>query len=291
MQRTMAIAAALGLIGAGAARADDPAAAPPPDKSGFTVFHPTPDADLRSLCTDRPTKSTSPCTVDAGHWQVESDVYNVTTQTDDGVTTVTQLFTNPTLKLGLTNSLDVEANIVPVEEVSIHDSTTGLTQRATGAGDLFLRAKVNLLGDDGGNVAFAIEPYVKLPTAGRVIGNGAVEEGVIAPIQLSLPANWQLVIDPEFDALANTVGAGRHLNASSLLSFSYPATKEITVSAEIWGDANFDPAHTVKQGSFDLGAAWIPARSPAYQLDGGVNLGLNRATPGLQAYVGVSHRF
>jgi hypothetical protein len=32
-------------------------------------------------------------------------------------------------------------------------------------------------------------------------------------------------------------------------------------------------------------------KSPTLQLDGGVNLGLNRATPGVQAYVGVSHRF
>jgi len=291
MQRTMAIAAALALIGAGAARADDPAAARAPDKSGFAVFNPTPEADLRSLCTDRPTKSTSPCTVDAGHWQVESDVYNVTTQTEAGVTTVTQLFTNPTLKLGVTNTIDVEANIVPVEEVSVHDVATGATQRATGAGDLFLRAKFNLIGDDGGAVGLAIEPYVKVPTAGRVLGNGAVEEGVLIPIQLSLPANWQLVIDPEFDALANAVGAGRHLNASSLLSLSYPATKEVTLSVEVWGDANFDPSGTVEQGSFDLGAAWIPASSPSFQLDGGVNLGLNRATPGLQAYVGVSRRF
>ena len=290
MHRSLAAAAALSLCAASAAWADDPASAAP-DKSGFTLFNPTPDADLRGLCTDRPTKSTSPCTVDAGHWQLESDVYNVTSQTDAGVTTVTQLFTSPTLKLGVTNTIDVEANIVPYERITVHDSTSGVTTSAAGAGDLFLRAKFNLLGDDGGNVGFAIEPYVKIPTAGRVLGNGAVEEGVLTPIQLSLPANWQLVIDPEFDALANAVGAGRHFNTSSLLSFSYPATKEITVSLEVWGDANFDPTGTVKQASFDLGAAWIPAKSPTFQLDGGVNLGLNHATPGLQAYVGVSRRF
>jgi hypothetical protein len=30
---------------------------------------------------------------------------------------------------------------------------------------------------------------------------------------------------------------------------------------------------------------------PTLQLDGGVNLGLKRATPGVQAYAGISHRF
>jgi hypothetical protein len=280
----------LALIGAGSARADEPSG-PPPDKSGFTLFNPTPDADLRSLCTDRPTKSTAPCTVDAGRWQVEADVYNFTTQTSDGVTTTTQLFTNPTLKLGITNTLDFELNIAPYEQVQIHDSVAATKVTAGGVGDLFLKAKWNLIGDDGGEFAAAILPYVKVPTAGHVIGNGEVEGGVIAPLQWNLPANFQLAVVPELDALADAVGSGHHANTSLDLALSYPVSKEITLAGEVWGDMNFDPAGTVSQASFDLGVAWIPAKSPTVQLDGGVNLGLNRATPGVQAYVGVSHRF
>ena len=286
MSRVLIAAAAL-CLSPGLAHADPT----PPDKSGYTLFNPTPDDQLRSLCTDRPTKSTSPCTVDAGTWQVESDVYNFATQTDGGVTTTTQLFTNPTFKLGLTNNLDFEVNIAPYEQVSVHDGPSGVTTTAAGVGDLFLKAKINLLGDDGGAVGFALEPYVKVPTARLGVGNGQVEGGVLAPIQLSLPANWQLVIDPEVDALANATGGGQHANISSLLSFGYPITKTVTVSLEVWGDSNFDPTGTVNQASFDLGAAWIPAKSPNFQLDGGVNLGLNRATPGAQAYIGVSRRF
>src|SRR5208282_3287838 len=87
-QQLIAALVVLGLMVAGAARADD-AAPPPPDKSGFTLFDPTPVADLRGFCTDRPTKSTGPCTVDAGVWQVESDVYNYTYDSADGVATTT----------------------------------------------------------------------------------------------------------------------------------------------------------------------------------------------------------
>ena len=290
MSRSLGLAAAALWLLPALAWADEPTP-PQPDKSGYTVFNPAPDDQLRSLCTDRPTKSTSPCTVDAGHWQVESDVYNYTQQSSDGVTTTTQLFTNPTLKLGLTNNLDFEVNIAPYEQVSTHDKASGVTTTYSGVGDLFLKAKLNLLGDDGGSVAFALEPYLKVPTAPAGVGNGAVEEGILAPIQLSLPANWQLVIDPEYDALANAIGHGQHSNVSGLLSFGYPVTKTVTVSLEVWGDANFDPLGEVKQASFDLGAAWIPAKAPTFQLDGGVNLGLNRATPGAQAYLGVSHRF
>ncbi len=291
LRRLIAPLAMLGFMAAGLARADDAPSPPPPDKSGFTLFNPTPTADLRSLCTDRPTKSTGPCTVDAGHWQVESDVYNWTQQSLDGVTTATELFTNPTLKLGITNTLDFELNIAPYERVTTHDSATGVTTTAEGVGDLFLRAKWGLIGDDGGNFGFALVPFVKVPTASGGIGNGAVEGGLVVPIQFNLPNNLQVVFDPEVDVLADAVGLGRHANAISLVSLSYPVSKTVTLSAELWGDANFDPTGTVTQASFDLGAAWIPAGAPNFQLDGGVNLGLTRATPGVQAYVGVSHRF
>jgi hypothetical protein len=276
-------------LGAAPVYADEPS--PPPDKSGFNLFNPTPDADLRALCTDRPTKSTASCTVDAGHWQVESDVYNVTFQTLDGVTTLTQLFTNPTFKLGLTNTLDVELNMAPYEQVSVHDSVRGVRTTAAGIGDLFLRAKANLIGDDGGALGVAIIPYVKAPTAAAGVGNGEVEGGVLVPIVLSLPANLSLTFDPEADILANASGPGRHLNLIGLASFSYPVTKTVTASAEIWGDENLDPTGATTQVSFDLGLAWIPAKAPSFQLDGGANLGLTRATPGAQLYVGVSKRF
>ena len=287
--------AALALIAASiwtsVAWADDAPAPPSPDKSQFTVFHATPEADLRTLCADRPTKSNGPCTVDAGHWQLESDIYNVTFQTLDGVTTRTELFTNPTLKLGLTNTVDFEVNVAPYEQVTTHDSIAGVTSVAGGVGDLFLRAKWNLHGDDGGNVSVALFPFVKIPTAPPGVGNGAVEAGLIVPIAFNLPGNWQLTIDPEADALANSVGSGRHLNITSPLSLSYPVTKTITLFGELWGDVNFDPSGTVTQASFDLAIAWIPAKAPNLQLDGGANFGLNRATPGAQLYVGVTRRF
>jgi hypothetical protein len=265
------------------------AAAPPPDKSGFTLFNPTPTADLRAFCTDRPTKSTGPCTIDAGHFQIESDIVNVTIDHFAGVTTDTWLVTNPTLKLGLTNTLDAEVNIAPYQIIDTRGH--GVSGRLSGVGDLYTRLKWNLLGDDGGDVAFALVPYVKIPTASRGLGNGQVEGGLIGAINLNLPKGWSLTIDPEIDDLADAAGDGRHANISGLLSFSHAVSKTLTGSVEIWSDVNFDPAGRVTQYSADLGLAWIPPGDPNLQLDGGVNVGLNRETPGAQLYVGISHRF
>jgi hypothetical protein len=69
------------------------------------------------------------------------------------------------------------------------------------------------------------------------------------------------------------------------------ASKTVTVSLEACADGDFDPTSTVIQASFDLGAAWIPSAHPNFQLDCGVNLGLNNQTPAAQAYVGISQRF
>jgi hypothetical protein len=49
------------------------AADDPQDKSRYNLFHPTPDNLLRELATDRPDKTESPTTVDAGHFQFEMD--------------------------------------------------------------------------------------------------------------------------------------------------------------------------------------------------------------------------
>jgi len=269
---------------AGVARAD-----PPPDKGAYSLFNPTPASALRSLCTDRPTKGNGPCSVDAGHWQIESDIYNVTFQHAGGIATTTELFTNPTLKLGITDTLDLEVAISPYERVTAR--AAGVTTTASGAGDLFLIAKLNLVGDDGGNLAVALNPWVKIPTAGRVIGNGAVEAGMIVPAQYDLPGGLQIYADPELDVLENAAGGGQHPNLINDFGLSAPASRTVTLFGEVWTDADFDPAGPVTQVSADVAAAWIPASMPNLQLDGGVNLGLDQATPGAQVYVGVSRRF
>jgi len=99
------------------------------------------DDSLRDLCPDRPGKNTSACTVDEGHFQVESDLFNGTFARAGGITTDTYLITNPTLKYGITSDADLEAEIVPYEIVRTHDSKADSTLTAEGVGDLFLRAK------------------------------------------------------------------------------------------------------------------------------------------------------
>src|SRR2546425_12662784 len=49
-----------------------------PDKGKYTLFNPTPRELMREMNTDRPDKTESPFTVDAGHFQIEADILNYT---------------------------------------------------------------------------------------------------------------------------------------------------------------------------------------------------------------------
>lgn len=262
-----------------------------PDKSIYTFLNPTPTDFERAFCTDRPTKSTGPCTVDAGHFQLESDVFNLTLDQSGGQNTNTFLFSNPTIKLGLTNTADIEVNVTPYEQVDVRDRLSGAQTHAQGVGDLYVRTKLSLIGDDGGVFALTLSPFVKLPTAAHGLGDGAVEEGLVIPMSFNLPQNWALNIDPEVDSLKNTADNGRHFNISGLVGLSRPVNKSVTLSLELWSDMNIDRYGTIRQYSFDLGAAWLSLRQPNLQLDCGINFGLNSVTPAAQFYSGVSQRF
>jgi hypothetical protein len=248
------------------------------------------DDTMRDLCPDRPGKGTSACTVDAGYFQIESDLYNGSYQRTGSVTTETYYITNPNLKYGISDNFDIEFNLAPNVIVRAHDTAPDTTETWSGIGDLFVRAKWAAIGNSGSDFALAIEPYVKLPTARSGIGNGAVESGVVVPISISLGDNWSLGSTPELDLLKDAVTDGRHVSLTDVIGIGRAIGSGVTIGAELWGSMNLDPSGTTQSWSFDLDAAWQPDGSPDLQLDAGFNLGLNRNTPASQLYVGISRR-
>ena len=46
------------------------------DKDQYSLFDPLPESEMRSFSTDRPTKSNVPYTVDVGHNQYETDLFD-----------------------------------------------------------------------------------------------------------------------------------------------------------------------------------------------------------------------
>lgn len=276
--------AALAQTAPDAAAPSPPAPAPPAAPPAAAT--PAPAAES-SICTDRPTKAFATCVVDTGKFQVESDLFNGSFLRLDGVTTDTYLVTNPTLKYGLAKNLDIEVNIVPYEVVRTHegpaDSSLG------GVGDLYLRGKYAAFTSSDGKFAVSLDPYVKAPTARLGIGDGAWEGGSALPISYKLSDALTLALAPELDDLKDANGEGHHLNHVEVINLGLGLPRDVTVYAELWGDWNYDPAGAVRQYSADFALAKLLGKT--LQLDVGVNFGLNRYTPGVQAYFGVSKRF
>lgn len=238
------------------------------------------------ICTDRPTKSNFACTVPKGLVQIEADGFAWLRSTSGGTRTDQLLFTNPTFKYGLTGSSDIQLNWVPLTRVRSRDAA-GRQSTLSGVGDISLRFKQRLTAADGA-FQLALLPFLKLPTARAGIGNGRLEGGIAVPINISVPGGWTFTLGPQLDVLADFDGSGRHLGVTGLVNIA-KQLGPFTLYNELWTNQNFDPSGTVRQYSYDVSLAWLAHAH--WQFDVGANIGLNRATPDLVAYLGIATRF
>lgn len=244
-------------------------------------------ADDQPICADRPSKSTGPCTVPEGKWQVETGLIDWTEDKSDGVRTDMVTWGNSAIKFGVSANADVELWLTPLETMSVRGD--GTHERHSSFGDTLVRVKYALTPDDA-PVQIALDPFVKIPTANHQLGNGKVEGGLLVPVQVTLgKSGWTLSLDPELDALADDDGHGRHVATQQVFNLGTAIGDKVNVSAELWGQWNWDPAGTTRQYSADVAFAYLPTKN--LQLDCGANFGLNKQTPDVELYTGVSLRF
>ena len=241
--------------------------------------------DVKPICPDRPGRGTSPCTLEEGRAQLELGLFDDSYQHRSDITTDTDNVGSFLAKWGVSDRLDVEAGMALYQRQLVSDASGATTLK--GVGDLFLHAKYNPLTSDG-PFALVLAPFLKLPTASGGLSNGAVEGGLVLPMGYDLGNNWSLAMTPEADVQLNTAGRGYHANLVNVVGLG-KSFGPVSLGAELWSGQNLDPAGTVSQYSFDLDAAWLLNNDT--QFDGGVNIGLNRATPDMEFYFGISRRF
>lgn len=239
------------------------------------------------ICTDRPTKANNACSVPRGVVQVEFEAINWSRTSAGGVHSDAFAYASPTIKLGLSDSSDVQITLTPL--IENRSRLAGRTTSQTGFGDIFLRFKQQITAKDA-RFELGLIPYIKAPTAKTGIGNGEWEAGISVPIQYALDDRWSLTVNPQLSLLAGAANPDeRHLELQTVLNLGYQLSDRTNVSAEVWTSQNWDSSGTVRQYSADLAIAHL--LSDDLQLDGGVNFGLNQATPDVQVYAGVSARF
>ena len=267
---------------------------PAPDKSHYNLFHPTPRDQMREMSTDRPDKTESPYTVDAGHFQFEADVLSFSLdrenpeRSDEQVKSYAIMPVN--FKIGLTNRIDIQFvfetyNIVHTR--GRNEDGIRTSEYQDGFGDITTRLKFNVIGNDGGKLALGIMPYIKIPTNQDHLGNGHVEGGVIVPVGYELPRGFSIYAMTQLDIVwdddhnkyfqqfVNTVTVGHKLigNLDGYVEFF----------------SAFNSRGTPWEGTVDAGLTYGATEN--IQLDIGCNFGVTRAADDYNPFIGISIRY
>lgn len=262
-----------------------------PDKSQFHLFNPTPPALMREMATDRPDKTESPYTVDAGHFQIEMDLatytYDKHNPARDGTIVRTWNIAPINFKVGLLNNVDAQFIVQPHTYVHTSDPAAGVSKQR-GFNDFLVRVKWNLWGNDGGDTAFGLMPYMKLPTNQDQLGNRSVEGGLIAPFAMELPAGWSMGLMPQLDIVRDTASSGYHPEFVSTITFGHD------IVGDLAGYVEFFQSLSLERGApwvatVDLGLTYGLTKN--IQLDAGINIGVTRAADDWNPFVGISWRF
>lgn len=257
----------------------------PADKSQYNLFNPTPPPLMRPLSADRPDVTESPYTVDAGHFQLEMSFVDFTYDDTDGVRTQTWTAAPMNLKLGILNNVDMQLVLDPYINSHLYESGSP-DLRLDGFGDMQLRVKVNLWGNDSGATALAVMPFMQFPTASDDLGSERVEGGVIVPLVIGLPDEVSLGLMLELDIIYDDEDDDYNAELVQTASLSRALAGPLSGYVEYIGVATFDP------GNYDVligtGLTW--AVSDDVQLDAGIVVGLTDDANDFQALTGITIR-
>lgn len=254
------------------------------DKWSYTLWNPTPRTLMRPMSTDRPDKTESAYTVDAGHFQVEADLvsFGADQWNAEGERVFGVNAGNVNLKVGLLNNVDLQ--LVVENYVYEQVRADGVTERKSGFGDLTTRLKVNLWGNDGGTTAFAIMPFVKWPTNTGDLGNKRVEGGVIFPLAVELPYGWGMGVMTEVD-IAYREDGGYGPDFINSITFNHD------IVGNLAGYGEFFSALSAGELAITLDAGLTYALTDNIQLDVGCNFGVTETAEDFNPFVGVSVRY
>ena len=269
--------------------AGEPSPTPTPDKSQYTLFNPTPIDLRRAYNTDRPSKTDSPFTIDAGVFQIESDVANWTLDYENGVRTRTWIIPgNTNFKLGLTNWMDVQ--IVPQFYVNTCTSgpAFGKPVEHDGFGDTTVRLKINLLGNDGGKLVIGFLSSLKIPTNTGDTGNYVWEPGFGLPVNYSLPWGFTLFAQTRIDILDQAGSSSMRVQWQNPIGLSRTIVGNLSSYVEFY-DAVSTGRHQPWIGTLDTGL--IYQVTPNFSVDVDSYFGLTRSAPDYNAFAGFAHRF
>lgn len=253
-------------------------------QENHSLFHPVPQGQMREMETDRPDVTESPFTVDAGHFQFETDLVRLIRETSESKHTHTLLINQFNLKIGLTGSTAIQIGFQTYGRQEEKEPASGSKTTQDGYGDMNIRIKQNLIGNDHGNFVLALLPYVKFPTS-KYEDDSRFEGGLIVPMLYKFPGEWKLGFQVEADRLKDKDQHAMHTEFLQSLTVSHPLLKDIEGIAETYYTYDFK-AH---QFSNFINAAVQMEVAKDFKLDAGLNYGIQH-TAEKHYFIGASYR-
>ena len=253
----------------------------------YNLFNPVPDDKMRGFTTERPSKTDSPFTIDSGHLVIETSLFSHTNNSDAGTLTDTNIFgAGTTLRLGITQSDDFQVVFDTYKDVT--SKTAGVKDYHQGYGDTTLRWKHNFLGNDSGDVAVAVVPYIKLPTNQDNLANKDVEGGIELPFNVNYSDGWNVGGVTQFNLLKDQINSGYYGSYVNSLVVGKSFTPKLSGYTEVY-TLLADTGSRDWQNTLDFGVVY--AVSDNIHIDTGVNFGISKAADDLNYFVGLGLRF
>lgn len=238
----------------------------------------------RPLSTDRPDTTESAFTVPKGMFQIEASILDFSRDRRGTLTPHSQwIFGQINMKHGITHHTDAQL-IFNTHSVA-GQVEGGDRTYSNGFGDITLRIKRNLWGNDSGESALAVMPYLTFPTHSGM-SNRAWAGGLILPFATTLPNGWSLGLMTELDFRDRaTDGSGRFQWLHSATT-GIPISDNFGAYLELVSIVSPTAPH---QLSSNAGLTFQV--TPSLILDAGCRIGLSQSAPDIGVFSGFSIRF
>jgi hypothetical protein len=238
----------------------------------------------RPLSTDRPDTTESPYTVPTGRFQIEASLFDLSLDRRGSPGRFRQwVLGQINLKRGLTSDTDLQ--LILNSQSFTREVETGNHTARNEFGDTTLRLKQNLWGNDAGQTALALMPYLTMPThsgpADRVW-----TAGLILPLALTLPSGWTLGLMSQLDVRSRAQPGSPRFQWLHSASTGIPITETLGCYLELVSIASGSALH-----QFSSNAGITCQITPSLVLDTGCRIGLSRSAPDLGLFSGFSIRF
>ncbi len=131
-------------------------------------------------------------------------------------------------------------------------------------------------------------PFIKFPTNKDNLGNDDTEGGIIVPLAVALPGEWNMGLMAEVDFNKNEADDNYHPEYIHSITFGHAIVGNLNGYVEFFSNA-----------STEQDARWVAtvdtrltyALTKDIQLDMGVNIGVTAAADDLNPFLGLSMRY